>query len=192
MFFNASGKDRFLFCNYGAAGNAFSAIQDRSAPECCAFKGGASTKGAIEKARWYDIALTVGRDKAEMFLDRKKVSDARAEHLPSFFATAGYEAKSGTVAIKATNYHAQPIRAEIQLDGATRVAPAGRHVIISSAGRYDDNTLDDPRRIVPREQPLRGCAPRFSVMLPPLSVNVLRIPAERPAGAAQTQAPQGR
>ena len=23
MFFNASGPDRFLFCNYGAAGNTF-------------------------------------------------------------------------------------------------------------------------------------------------------------------------
>ena len=30
MFFNASGPDRFMFCNYGAAGNQFSAIQGTS------------------------------------------------------------------------------------------------------------------------------------------------------------------
>ena len=82
MFFNASSIDRFLFCNYGAAGNSFSAIQDRGVPEGCAFKGGRSTPGKIEDDRWYDISLIVTRDKAEMFLDGKQVSNARMEFLP--------------------------------------------------------------------------------------------------------------
>jgi hypothetical protein len=34
---------------------------------------------------------------------------------------------------------------------------------------------------VPQERPLPGCAKRFAVELPPYSVSVLRIPAERPA-----------
>jgi alpha-L-arabinofuranosidase len=175
MFFNASGIDRFLFCNYGAAGNHFSAIQDRGVPEGCAFKGGRSTPGPIEKGRWCEISLVVGRDKAEMFLDGKLVSDARMEFLPSLFATAGYDVKRKTVVLKATNYHAQPVRAEIQLDGAEGVAPAGQHIVLRSGKPADENSLDNPRRIVPQEQPLANCGPRFSVVLPPLSVNVLRI-----------------
>ncbi len=179
VFFNARGIDRFLFCNYGAAGNTFSAIQDRGQPAGCAFKGGTSTQGGIEKDRWYEISLVLTRDKAEMFLDAKKVSDAKAEHLPGFFATTGYSRKDGEVVLKAVNYLPAPVRTEVRIEGAASVGAAGRHVVIRGLGPEDENTLDDPRRIVPQELPLPGCAAAFTVELPPLSVNVLRIPATR-------------
>jgi alpha-L-arabinofuranosidase len=179
MFFNARDIDRFLFCNYGAAGNAFSAIQDRGQPDGCAFHGGMSTKGKIEMDRWYEIGLTLTRDKAEMFLDGKKVSDARAEYLPGFFVNAGYDSKEKTVVLKATNYNAHPLQAEVQLDGAAEVGATGRHIVISSKNPNDENTLENQRRIVPQETPLAGCAQRFVVALPPFSVNVLRVPAAR-------------
>ena len=177
LFFNASNMDRFLFCNYGAAGNAFSAIQDRGVPEGCAFKGGRSTTGKIENDRWYDLTLMVGRDKAEMFLDGKLVSDARMEFLRSFFATAGYQRKDKTVVLKATNYHKQPIRAEIQIEGALEISSVGQHFVIRSENPNDENTLEAPLRIGPQEGVLSRCAKRFSVNLPPSSVNLLRIPA---------------
>ena len=181
MYFNASGPERFLFCNYGAAGNQFSAIQERGVPEGCAFKGGKNTQGGIDKDRWYEIALVVARDKAEMYLDGKLVSDARVERLAPFFATAGYDARQKAVVLKATNYFAKPVRAEIELEGATAIAAAGRHIVIQSEDQYAENSLEHPRRIVPQERPLPGCAKRFAVELPPYSVSVLRIPAERPA-----------
>ena len=178
MFFNAAGPERFLFCNYGAAGNNFSAIQDRGVPAACAFKGGRSTPGKIENNRWYDISLTVGRDQAAMTLDGKTISDARMEYLPSFFATSGYRRQDKTVVLKATNYDSKAVRAEIQLDGAARVGRTGRQIVIRSAKPEDENSLDNPRRIVPQERPLADCAKHFSVMLEPRSVNVLCIPAE--------------
>ncbi|MGA2496299.1 MAG: alpha-L-arabinofuranosidase C-terminal domain-containing protein [Tepidisphaeraceae bacterium] len=178
MFFNASSIDRFLFCNYGAAGNNFTAIQDRGVPDGCSFRGGRSTQGKIENERWYDIALVVGRDKAEITLDGKTVSDARMEFLPSFFANSGYHRKDKSVIVRATNYDKKPMRAEIQLDGAARVGATGRHIVIHAENPTDENTLEKPRRIVPQEQPLPGTASRFTVTLPPQSVNVLSIPAE--------------
>ena len=177
MFFNASGPDRFLFCNYGAAGNTFSAIQDRGVPDGCAFKGGRSRPGKIENERWYDISLVVKRDAAQMLLDGEVVSNARVEHLSQFFATAGYDRNNKTVVVKATSYSSKPVRAEIQLDGAGNIGRSGKHIVISSPGQYDENSLDDPHRIVPRELPLPRVSEHFSVELPPYSVNVLRIPA---------------
>jgi alpha-L-arabinofuranosidase len=179
MFFNASGIDRFLFCNYGAAGNAFSAIQDRGAPDGCAFKGGRSTQGKIEDQRWYEISLVVTRDRAEMFLDGRKVSDASVVPLPSFFATAGYDRKGKAVVLKATNYYKKPLPVTIQLEGEGSVTTTGKRITISSEGQYDENSLDNPKRIVPKEYPLQNCAKEFSVTLPPLSVNVLRVPSTR-------------
>ena len=177
LFFNASNIDRFLFCNYGAAGNSFSAIQDRGAPDGCTFKGGRSTPGKIENERWYDLSLTVTRDKAEMFLDGKKISDASMVHLPAFFATAGYGRKTKSVVLKAANYNKSPLQATLQIDGASTVTAKGQHIYIRADSLTDENSLETPRRIVPQEQPLSNCANVFSVILPPLSVNVLRISA---------------
>ncbi len=177
MFFNATDINRFLFCNYGAAGNTFSAIQDRGQPEGAAFRGGKNTPGKIEDQRWYEISLVLSRNKAEMFLDGKAVSDASAEYLPQFFANAGYHHKNGTVVLRATNYSAQPVRAEIQLDGGTMGSTA-QHTVISSATPDDENSLDNPRRIVPQQLPPIAVAPQLSVTLPPYSVNVIRIPAK--------------
>lgn len=177
MIFNASSADRFLFCNYGAAGNAFSAIQDRGAPDGCAFKGGRNTPGKIENDRWYDISLIVTNDKAEMTLDGKTISNASVVDLPAFFATAGYHKKTKSVVLRATNYNKQPMRVTLSLDGVASVGATGRHLVIRSDGINDENSLEHPHRIVPQEQPLAGCAKEFPVTLPPLSVNVLTIPA---------------
>ena len=105
------------------------------------------------------------------------VSKIEADTLPKFFATAGYQKKDRTVIVKATNYGAEPLRAEIRLDGATQVAATGRHIVIRADKPEDENTLDQPDRITPQVLPLTGCAKQFSVTLPPYSVNVLRIPA---------------
>ena len=101
-----------------------------------------------------------------------------AGSLPSFFATGGYQRKDKMVVLKATNYANKQVRAEIQLDGAERVGGAGRQIVIQSEKLDNENTLDNPRRIVPQERPLPNCAKHFSVMLAPQSVNVLCIPAE--------------
>ena len=177
VFFNASSIDRFLFCNYGAAGNTFSAIQERGTPDGYAFMGGQSTPGKIENERWYDVQLTVAPDHAEMFLDGEKISTARVVRLPSFFATAGYDRQAKAVVLKATNYDKLPIQAVLTLDGATAVGGVGQHIVIRADGPEDENSLENPRRITPQELLLTDCAQEFSVTLPPYSVNVLRIPA---------------
>ena len=100
------------------------------------------------------------------------------EFLPSFFANSGYHRKDKTVIVRATNYDKKPMRAEIQLDGAARIGATGRHIVIRAENPNDENTLEKPHRIVPQEQPLPGTAGRFTVTLPPQSVNVLSIPAE--------------
>ncbi|MFO0892046.1 MAG: alpha-L-arabinofuranosidase C-terminal domain-containing protein [Isosphaeraceae bacterium] len=176
IFFNAGGIDRFLFGNFGAAGNTFSAIQDRGAPEGCAFEGGQSTPGKIEDGRWYEISLVVGRDHAGLFLDGRKVSDARVVPLPEFSASAGLDRTGRAVVVKATNYRREPLGTEIVLEGAGDVEATGRHLFLTADHPDDENTLEQPRRIVPRERPLEGCSRRFRVSLPASSVNVLRIP----------------
>lgn len=179
LFFNASSLDRFLFANCGANGNEFSAIQERGAPDDCAFRGGRGTPGPIEKGRWYDVTLEIREGTAELTLDGKKISDARMERLPSVFATAGLSASGDTAIVKATNYSRQPQEAQITLSGAAQVGGKGRHFIFQADSLADDNSLENPRKLTPKERPLTVTGSSFSVTIPPYSVNVLRIPLKR-------------
>ncbi len=177
MFFHAAGPERYMFCNYGAAGNHFSAIQGTPS-NAIATKGGGDLQGPIDNERWYDISLVVTQNSAEMLLDGKRVSKIEADGLPAFFATAGYQQKDKTVVVKATNYHPTPLLAGIRLDGAANVAATGQHIVIRADKPEDENTLDLPNRIAPQVLPLTGCSKNFQVTLPPHSVNVLRIQAK--------------
>ena len=178
MFFNAAGPERFMFCNYGAAGNHFSAIQGQPSPDI-ATKGGGDLQGAIENERWYEITLDLTKNTAEARLDDKRISRIEAEALPAFFATGGYDRDQQAVGVRATNYGAKPVHANLRLDGVSNVSAKGRHIIIRADDPNQENTLEKPTQIVPQEVPLNGCAREFAVDLPPHSVNVLVIPARK-------------
>jgi alpha-L-arabinofuranosidase len=177
MFFHADGPDRYMFCNYGAAGNHFSAIQGTPS-NAIATKGGGDLQGPIEKDRWYEISLVVTNNSAEMLLDGKRVSRIDADFLPAFFATAGYRQNDRTVVVKATNYHPTPLLATVRIDGAATVAPNGQQIVIRADKPEDENSLEMPDRIAPQMVPLTNCSKNFQITLPPNSVNVLRIPAK--------------
>ena len=177
MFFNAGGPDRFMFCNYGAAGNHFSAIQGTPA-EGLATKGGGDIQGPIENDRWYEISLVLTKNSAEMLLDGKRVSRIEAESLPSFFATAGYDRGQKMAVVRATNYRDVPVPVTIELAGTQSIGPTGEHIVLRADRATDENSLDEPLRIQPQRQALTGGSRKFTVELSPRSVNVLRIPAE--------------
>ena len=148
-------------------------------PEDCAFRGGRSTPGPIEKGRWYELTLVITENRAELFLDGKRVSDARIEKMPSFFATAGLRQKDDTVIVKATNYSAQPREAELVIDGTAINGVSGRHFIYQASALSDDNSLENPTKLVPRETTFPISGNQIKVTLPPFSVSVLQVPVRK-------------
>jgi alpha-N-arabinofuranosidase len=97
---------------------------------------------------------------------------------PSFFTSAGYgrQGKSQYVVLKATNYYPHAVTVNVKLDGAKWISKTGRHIVIKSEKLLDQNTLDNPYKIVPVEKPLINCSKDFTVTLEPYSVNILRVP----------------
>ena len=184
VFFNAAGTNRCLFANVAGFGNTATVMEIRGENPNGSFHSGRSTPARLENNRWYDVSLVVANTHAELFMDGKKVADCRLDKPQTFFANAGYDRKAQAVVLKATNYHQTPITVEIQLDNAATVGQAGKHFVIHSADPYAENSLDNPKRIAPRELPLAECAKAFQVTLPPNSVNILRIPATAQAPVA--------
>ena len=179
MFFNAAGRDRYMFCNYGAAGNHFSAIQGTPS-DGIAINGGGDRQGPIENDRWYEISLVLTRNSAEMLLDGRRIGKMEATAAARVFRygrlrppTAGrrrprYELPSRR------GYHDGPTgpRGKDRSNGRAlrqfaRIGPTTRirwrNPCGSSRGsnRLSDAAASSPSEIEPR------------------SVNVLRIPSSR-------------
>ena len=179
LIFNLKGGDNYIYSNCGSGGNKWCDILQRGERDAQMFQKILFTENGLENGRWYEVTLDVGTAKAELFLDGKKVAESNVIHPRSLFANAGYDAETKTVILKATNYHKTPLTTEITLDGVANVAPNGKHLFMTSSEQYAENSFENPHLIVPQEAELKGCAPRFTVTLPPHSVNILRIPATR-------------
>ena len=177
ILFGAEGINEYLFANYGANRNSFSALQERGkSTDGRLFRGGRSTRGPVEDNRWYDLEVKFDKRSAQMLLDGQLVSTGRMEILPSFFATAGLDREDQTVIIKATNYHEVPMTANIELDGIKHLSGEGTHIAIAGPGLRTDNDFELPQRIRPltTHLPIEGTS--LTVELPAYSVNILRLP----------------
>ncbi|HEY2883383.1 MAG TPA: alpha-L-arabinofuranosidase C-terminal domain-containing protein [Pirellulales bacterium] len=180
ILFTVENRQRFLFANYGANNNEFSALQEHGVPEGLSFRGGRSARGPIENNRWYDIGVTLKNNSAEMFLDGRNISTARVSTMPSVFSNAGYDKQSKTVIVKATNYNATPMPAKIVIDGAASISGEGKLITVQGDNPQMDNSMQSPMRIVPKESTISisSGGEGVTVQLPPYSANVIRIPAE--------------
>jgi alpha-L-arabinofuranosidase len=178
VFFNAERDDQFSFANYGAAGNTFSEVQSWGSPDGYAGKSLKMTREAIEEDRWYDLRIVVGRSRADMYLDGRLLSSSTLIPLGSVFSIAGYDSQKEMLVVKLVNYNAGPLESDIRLENAVSISPVGRHILIRSDNLTDENSLDEPLKIVPAELELKGCSDHFRVTVPGYSVNVLLIPGK--------------
>jgi alpha-L-arabinofuranosidase len=83
--------------------------------------------------------------------------------------------KPGRIQIKFASRAAtdQPVR--VKLAGVNKLAPTAQLTVMSSANPDAGNSLDEPTRIAPKTQTLKGIAREFMLTFPAYSVGVLEI-----------------
>lgn len=83
--------------------------------------------------------------------------------------------KPGRIQIKFASRAAtdQPVR--VKLAGVNKLAPTAQLTVMSSANPDAGNSLDEPTRVAPKTQSLKGIAREFTLTLPAYSVGVLEI-----------------
>ena len=176
------GNEGFLVCfarkdgernwwNIGGWGNREHAIEFNQN------RLGRHVAGSVEANRWYDIKvdLSDGR-RIRCYLDGKLIHDEPITTPNRFFSLAARDDKTGDLVIKTINAAPEPMDAELDIGSAGGTVKSAQVIVLKSDSPNDNNSLENPKQIVPISStiPLSGAS--FTHAFPPNSLTILRIP----------------
>ncbi|MFN3648475.1 MAG: alpha-L-arabinofuranosidase C-terminal domain-containing protein [Armatimonadota bacterium] len=86
------------------------------------------------------------------------------------------EGKGGAIFVKHVNPEPRPQTLSIELQGVRSVKPTATATVLAAAPD-ENNSIDQPTKVVPVTRTVNGVAPTFTHTFPPHSVTVLRLEA---------------
>jgi len=186
IMFQVKDEKNWVWWNIGGWSNSKHAVE-RS-------KDGSKTTlgreagGNVETGRWYDIKVELKGGKATCSLGGKKIHsvDLGQAHGPRFYALGGKDEKTGQIIIKVVNGSATPTATTFKVSGAAGIGAKAR--VFTLAGEKptgkmpvppptDENTLEEPTKVVPVESSFDGAGPEFRYTVKPYSLTILRLKA---------------
>jgi alpha-L-arabinofuranosidase len=186
-----NGPENYVVWNLGANRNTCHALIAHLGQQDQVI---AQAPGSIEPGRWYAVRIELKKTALNCYLDDRLVQHAEVP-VPQpqrLYACASRDDRSGEIILKAVNALSEPAETRIELRGIRSGTPA-RAIVLRGSNPADENSLDAPRNVFPREQPVPLPNAAFDYSFPPYSVTVLRVPAETGvAHAASTMKRSGR
>jgi len=166
--FGRRGGDR-TWWNLGGWGNTQHAIEHNQDPV------GEPVRGRIEENRWYDIRVELQGSRIRCSLDGRLIHDANLPAEQKVFAVAGPDQAAGGLILKAINTSAEPVSAHVAISGVQAVGPQAQVVTLSAASPMENNSLDEPHKVVPHTTTLAVPGPGCTLELRPYSFTIVRF-----------------
>jgi alpha-L-arabinofuranosidase len=139
---------------------------------------GEAVSGHIETGRWYDIRIEVRGARIRCYLDGQLLHDVNPT-VKSMFVVASRANRTGDVILKVVNAADEPRAAEIELAGLKGKVQSAAANVLTSESSEDENTLDEPAKVVPVCSPIAGAGARFPHTFPAHSVSVLTVKVDQ-------------
>ena len=168
------GKNGYVL-NIGGWGNQTTAFQRINGNDMPQIPNNISQY--VEEGRWYDIRIDIKDGKFTYSLDGKQMLETAIENIQRY-VVSGYDENTGELIVKFVNATKEPFSPSVNLQNVTSVKRKGKVVTLTSADPKDENTLDDPKRVFPRESTFNKFSGQFDYTFEPWSFTVLRIKAE--------------
>ncbi len=178
IFFGMSkdGKQGYRF-NIGGWGNRTTALQQLYAQGDQVVSREIPQR--IEEGRWYDLRIEVTPRIAKLFVDNKLIVENQLQPIPQKFLVSGYDEETSEVIIKFVNSADKAQVIDFTFDGVTNVASNGRVITLKAENLGDENSMDNPTKIVPIETAFSKFGQNFSYKFPKYSFTILRVKAEK-------------
>lgn len=155
--------------NVGGWGNRDNGIEFNRTPV------GPHVSGHIETDRWYDIKVELKERKIRCYLDDKLVHEETGVGTERFFASAGQCEATGDLIVKVINTSPEDVTTAIKLDGIDRLRSKAELTILKSDSLEDNNSLDNPAKVVPLTRTITGIDTDFTHTFPAYSPTVMRL-----------------
>ena len=171
--FNYNDGQNYCWWNLGGWGNTKHAV------EVCT--GGtkttvASVNGALVTGHTYRIKVVVDGGHVQCFLDDVLMHDFTLSSSRNVYVSSNIDDEAGILYVKLVNPSAKSQEVTLNLLHAS--ATGGSAVVLTSENGTDENNLENPNNVVPREQALDVQGNQFTYTVPAYSVNILRLNVE--------------
>jgi alpha-L-arabinofuranosidase len=134
-------------------------------------------EGTLETGKWYDIKLDLSGRTAKAYLDGKLEKERELPVQKGLYAVATRENATKDVIVKVVNPTAQAMPTSLKIEGAT-LQGSGKQIVLTAAKPEDENSLEQPNLVAPKESPLTNIAANSSQIFAPYSVTVLRLKSQ--------------
>jgi alpha-L-arabinofuranosidase len=176
ILWHATDNENYQWWNVGGWGNTV--VRCEAAVDGGRTAYGPSTDFTVESNRWYDLRLEVSGNRIRGYVDNELVTDTSYEtpqpSAPPVYASATYDKAGKTALVRVVNAAAMPVDMAINLDGVNDVESEATAIML--AGEPGDvNTLDEPRKIAPREEAVTNVSKSFRRTFPAHSFTILRV-----------------
>lgn len=137
-----------------------------------------SMKANIEVNRWYDVKIEIKGNTAKGYLDGKLIQEVGGARdiVRCLSASASRDNKSGDIILKIVNAAEQAVETRIDLKGAGKISGSGRAIVLTSASPLDENTLEEPTKVSPKNEEVLLSGNTITRSFPGNSLTVIRIP----------------
>lgn len=166
LFQNQSPREKNWW-NIGGWGNKRHAIES-------AGLSSDGVDGKIETGRWYDIKVECAGPAIKCYLDGKLVHSETRQGYRALYAVAGLSADKSEVILKVVNVGPDATETALTLQGAGKLQPTAKALVMAGQSTEDENSFAEPTRIAPKETTINNVAPEFKHTFPAYSVTIIR------------------
>jgi alpha-N-arabinofuranosidase len=98
-----------------------------------------------------------------------------SQQIREMFFDATRDSKSGVIYLKVVNTSGTPRQTTIQITGAPKIESKGEVVSLVAENLNDTNSIEEPRKVVPRTEKSDGLSANFTREFPAYSVTVMKL-----------------
>jgi alpha-L-arabinofuranosidase len=175
ILFHAVDSENFVWWNVGGWTNTKSQLSARVEGSGTEF--GKPSNFKVDAGKWYDLRVEVDGNHFKCYADDRLVNEATlgAERISQpLLATATYITPTHEVVVKAVNMGNDAVDATINLNGIGAVS-AGKAWVLTGQPK-DENTIDQPTKVAPKEEAVTDVGPTLKRTLPAHSLTLIRLP----------------
>ena len=130
----------------------------------------------VEVGHWYDVRIEIRGNVWKCYMDGELKYSYDYNIVNKHYAVAGLDRQRNELVVKLVNGRTEPWQTTLQLKGGKVTPTQVRRIELSSESIYDENTFEEPEKIVGRESMMRIDSHSIPINCAPNSLTILRIP----------------